>query len=174
MRVFLLGFMGSGKSFSGRRLAERYNLPYVDLDKYIEEKEGRTISEIFDNEGESYFRKVERKCLHEMEKIEKGIISTGGGTPCFFDNMAWMKAHGLTVFLETPAQLLAKRLQAEMEHRPLLKGFSKKELVEFIEKKLEERNPFYHQTHMIYQQKKEGQNVVDELGEYFNRIAPSP
>jgi len=170
MRIFLLGFMGSGKSFSGRKLAERFNLFFVDLDNYIEEKEGRTIREIFKVDGEDYFRKIEQACLHEMRNLNMVVVSTGGGTPCFFDNMEWMNKHGITVFLETPPQLLAKRLESEMEHRPLLKDFSKKELINFIENKLGERNPFYHQTQLLYEQKKEGQDVADDLKGYFNRI----
>ena len=170
MLIFLLGFMGSGKSYSGRALSEKFNLSFVDLDQYIEEKEGRTIREIFEKEGESYFRKIERECLHEMRDKELTVISTGGGTPCFFDNMKWMNENGVTVFLETPAELLAKRLISEMEERPLLQDFSKKELINFIQKKLEQRNPFYHKTQLIYEQKKEGQDVAEDLKGYFNRI----
>jgi len=171
MRIFLLGFMGSGKSFSGQKLAERFSLFFVDLDDHIEAKEGRTISAIFEEEGEDYFRKIEQECLHEMENLNMVIVSTGGGTPCFFDNVKWMNEHGITIFLETPSELLAKRLAPEMEHRPLLKDFSQKELIEFIEKKLEERNPFYYQSQMVYVQKKEGQDFAEDLKGY---LAPSP
>lgn len=170
MRIFLLGFMGCGKSFSGRRLAEKFNLSFVDLDHYIEAKEGRSIRKIFEEEGESYFRKIEKECLHEMKNKEMTVISTGGGTPCFFDNMRWMNENGITVFLETPPEILAERLISEMENRPLLQGLSKKELIDFIEKKLEMRNPFYFKTQLIYQQKKEGQDVADDLKGYFNRL----
>lgn len=170
MKVFLLGFMGSGKSYSGKRLAEAFNLSFVDLDEYIETKEGRSIHEIFKKEGEAYFRKVERDSLKEMKDRKLTIISTGGGTPCFFDNMNWMNENGVTVFLETPPQLLAQRLQSAMANRPLLKGFSKEEVINFIEKKLEERNPFYHQTQILYEQKEEGQNVAKDLSKFFYRI----
>ena len=170
MKVFLLGFMGSGKSYSGKRLAEAFNLSFVDLDDYIEAKEGRTIREIFEKEGEEYFRKVESSSLKEMKDQQLTIISTGGGTPCFFDNMDWMNENGVTVFLETPSQLLAQRLLNAMENRPLLKGFSKEKLIDFIEKKLEERNPFYHQTQILYEQKVEGQNVARDLSKFFYRI----
>lgn len=170
MRIFLLGFMGSGKSFSGKRLAEKFGMSFIDLDAYIEAKEGRTIREIFEEEGEDYFRKVERECLHEMAEKEMTIISTGGGTPCFFDNMKWMNDRGITVFLETSVDVLANRLFNEMKKRPLLKDFSKEELKKYIEKKLEERNPFYHQTQILYNQKEEGQDVADELRRYFFRM----
>lgn len=170
MRIFLLGFMGSGKSYSGQKLASRFGLDFIDLDIYIEEKEGRSIREIFEKEGEDYFRKVEQDCLLEMINKEKVVIATGGGTPCFFENMEWMNKNGITVFLETPVSLLIERLIAGMAHRPLLNGFSKKDLSLFIEKKLEERNPFYYQTQILYEQKKEGQEVEEDLKGYFNRI----
>ena len=167
MRIYLLGFMGSGKSFSGKRLAEKFGMSFIDLDDYIKEKEGRTIREIFEKEGEDYFRKIEKECLHEMGERELTIISTGGGTPCFFDNIKWMNENGVTVFLETSVEILSNRLFDEMQKRPLLKGFSKEELKNFIEKKLEERNPFYHQTQILYKQNEEGQDVAGELREYL-------
>ena len=170
MRIYLLGFMGSGKSFSGKRLAKKFGMSFIDLDDYIEAKEGRTIREIFEKEGEDYFRKIEKECLHEMGEKEMTIISTGGGTPCFFDNMKWMNENGVTVFLETSIEILSNRLFDEMQKRPLLKDFSKEELKHFIEKKLEERNPFYHQTQILYEQNKEGQDVAEELMRYFFRI----
>ena len=170
MRIFLLGFMGSGKSFSGKRLAEKFGMSFIDFDDYIEEQEGRTIREIFEQEGEPYFRKVEKECLHEMGEKNMTIISTGGGTPCFFDNMEWMNENGITVFLDTSVEILTNRLLDEMQKRPLLKGFSREGLKIFIKKKLEERNPFYHQTQILYHQKEEGQDVADELRKYFFRI----
>lgn len=170
MVIFLLGFMGSGKSYMGRRFAEKFNLSFIDLDQYIEEKEGRSIREIFEKEDEDYFRTIERDCLYEMKDKELTVISTGGGTPCFFDNMNWMNEKGVTIFLETPSQLLAQRLISEMGDRPLLQGFSKKELIDFIEKKLEERNPFYHRSQLVYLQEAEGQDVAEDLKGYFNRI----
>lgn len=168
MRIYLLGFMGSGKSFSGKRLAEKMKMSFIDLDDYIEAKEGRTIREIFEKEGEDYFRKIEKECLHEMGEKEMTIISTGGGTPCFFDNISWMNKNGVTIFLETSAEILSNRLFDEMQKRPLLKGFSKEELKHFIEKKLDERNPFYHQTQILYRQNEESQDVAKELREYLN------
>ncbi|MFK8005889.1 MAG: shikimate kinase [Saprospiraceae bacterium] len=170
MRIFLLGFMGSGKSYSGKRLAEKFGMSFIDLDDYIETKEERTIREIFEKEGEDYFREIEKTCLHELGGKKMTIISTGGGTPCFFDNMSWMNKNGVTVFLETSVDILSNRLFDEMQKRPLLKGFSEKELKYFIEKKLEERNPFYHQTQILYLQNEEGQDVAEELRRYFFRM----
>jgi len=148
--------MGSGKSFSGKRMAEKMNFDFIDLDEFIEKKEGRTIREIFEKEGEEYFRKVERESLLEMGKKENTIIAVGGGTPCFFDNMDWMNGNGKTIFLKTPVKILANRLEKAMENRPLLNGFSKKELKTFIKKKLKERNPFYKKSQIIFDQKEEG------------------
>lgn len=170
MRLFLLGFMGCGKSFTGKRLAEKFGIDFIDLDEYIETKEGRRIREIFEKEGESYFRYMEKKYLHEMKTKEMTVVSLGGGTPCFFDNMNWMNENGVTIFLETPTSILANRLIGGIESRPLLLGFSKEELESFIEKKLEERNPFYHQCQILYEQKEEGQDVAEDLRKYFFRI----
>lgn len=170
MRLFLLGFMGCGKSYSGQLLADLFEVPFIDLDIYIEKKMGRTIRDIFENEGETYFRQIEKESLQEMLDKERTVIAVGGGTPCFFDNMEWMNKNGLTVFLETPVSILANRLIANMEHRPLLKDFSKKDLESFINKKLEERNPFYHQAQILYEQKEEGQDVAGDLKKYFYNL----
>jgi len=163
MRIFIIGFMGSGKSFSGKRLAEKMNMDFIDLDKYIEDQEGKTIREIFATEGEDYFRKTEQRCLIEMKNFENTIIAVGGGTPCFFQNMDWMNENGKTIFLETPVKILANRLEKAMENRPLLHGFSKKELRIFIEKKLEERNPFYRKSKIIFKQDEEGMELASSL-----------
>lgn len=170
MRLFILGFMGCGKSYSGKRLAEKFDIDFIDLDEYIEAKEDRTIRTIFEKEGEEYFRKLEQQCLHEMNTKEMTVISVGGGTPCFFDNMKWMNEEGVTVFLETSVEVLTSRLEKAMVGRPLLQGFSKEELINFIERKLEERNPFYHQCQILYEQKEEGQDVAEDLRKYFYRI----
>jgi len=170
MRLFLLGFMGCGKSHSGQLLAEMFEVPFIDLDDYIENKMGQTIRDIFEKKGEDYFRQIEKECLHEMFDKERTIISVGGGTPCFFDNIDWMNKNGFTVFLDTPISVLVNRLYANMKHRPLLKDFSKKDLASFIEKKLEERNPFYHQAQILYEQKEEGQDVAGDLKRYFYNL----
>ena len=170
MLIFLLGFMGSGKSFTGKRLAEKFGIDFVDLDEYIETKEGQTIREIFEEHGEAYFRKKEKQYLQELGERKMTIVATGGGAPCFFDNMEWMNNHGVTVYLETPAPVLAKRLEQEMEKRPLLKKLTRIELQDFIDKKLVERNPFYHQCQVLYEQKEDGRDVAEDLRRYFYRI----
>lgn len=165
MNVFLIGFMGSGKSFIGKQLATFLSMNYCDLDVSIEEKAGMSISQIFDQKGEAHFRQVEQEALHDTANLSKTIISTGGGAPCFFDNMKWMNQSGLTVYLETSATLLAQRLQNEMEHRPLLAHLSRAELIRFIEEKIAQRRFYYRQAQLIWSQNQENQSNWNTLGE---------
>lgn len=127
---------GSGKSFFGKKLSEELDYQLIDLDKAIEEKEGRAISDIFASSGEAYFREVESLTLKEVsERSEHQIISTGGGTPCFLDGLDYMNAHGITVFLETKRDLLIERL-AKKNHRPLVQGDTEKRVDELLAKRL--------------------------------------
>lgn len=144
--VFLIGFMGSGKTHWGRAVAEKSGRPFVDLDSMIEEREGKSIAEIFAESEEAGFRKLERKHLQSLLNVSPSIVATGGGTPCFFDNMAWMKIHGATIYLKIPIEILAKRLKNEREQRPLLKNLGEAELRDFIQNRLLEREPFYRQA----------------------------
>jgi len=144
--IFLLGFMGSGKTYLGERLAVQLGRPFVDLDRLIEAGEGKTVPDIFAEKGEAAFRDLERQYLHSLENQAPAVVATGGGTPCFFDNMDWMNAHGTTVFLETPVETLYKRLRHERASRPLLAGLSEAELWVFIEKKLGEREGWYRRA----------------------------
>ncbi|MEY4727536.1 MAG: hypothetical protein RLZZ390_60 [Bacteroidota bacterium] len=150
--IFLIGFMGSGKSHEGHLLAKHLDLPFIDLDGWIEEQQNRTISEIFRTEGEDSFRNIETAALQQaahqllsqsVSSTYAGIISTGGGTPCFHDNMDWMNANGVTVWLNLPVAVLAMRLSKEKSKRPLIANLNDGELYQFIEKKLEERYPYY-------------------------------
>ena len=169
MNVFLIGFMGSGKSFIGKQLASQLKMDYCDLDLLIEEEAGMSISEIFAEQGEAHFRALEQKALHQTLLLENTIISTGGGVPCFFDNMQWMNQKGLTVYLKTPAPLLAERLRSEMEHRPLLAHLSQSELIRFIEEKIEQRRSYYEQAQLIWAQNQENQSKWDALVEKIQR-----
>lgn len=146
MRTFLIGFMGSGKSTVGRLLAARLNFRFVDLDAFIEEGEGTTIPEIFDEHGEDHFRLTEQKYLHSLGKESDLVIAAGGGTPCFFDNMKWINEHGVSVYLKTSAEELYNRLRSEKEHRPLLSGRSDEEMLKLIQDLLEYRDPFYRKA----------------------------
>lgn len=148
-RIFLIGFMGSGKTTLGRELSDLLKMEFIDLDEVIERKEGTTISELFQSKGEEYFRDKESFYLKSLDQANNTVISTGGGTPCFYDNMQWMNDHGITVYLNFSAEILFRRLKPEAEHRPLLKGKADEELAAFIKSKLQERDPFYSRSHIV-------------------------
>lgn len=140
--------MGCGKSTKAKQLANRLNCPVIDLDAEIVEKEGKTIAEYFAENGEDAFRKLESNTLKTFDYPEVCVVATGGGLPCFFDNMDWMNANGQTVYLQmTPPQLVS-RLH-NREKRPLLKGMDDEQLLAFIELKLAERNPFYNKAKVV-------------------------
>ncbi|MFI5450898.1 shikimate kinase [Pedobacter sp. UC225_61] len=148
MKVFLIGFMGCGKSTKAKQLANRLNCSVIDLDAEIVAKEGKSIADYFAENGEAAFRELESQTLKTFPYPETCVIATGGGLPCFFDNMAWMNEHGKTVYLHmTPPQLVS-RLH-NREKRPLLKGMDDEQLLSFIEMKLAERDHFYNQAQII-------------------------
>ncbi len=138
--------MGSGKSTLGRMLSEHLNLQFVDMDHYIEMRNHKTIPQIFAEEGEAEFRKKERKALEELSEFTNIVIATGGGAPCFFDNIELMNKSGKTIFLNIDASILADRLMSSKTERPLIKGKSRKELVAFIDETLKKRNEFYRKA----------------------------
>lgn len=144
--IFLIGMMGSGKSYWTKRLAKKLGCGGYDLDYLVETNEEKTIAEIFEQDGEAYFRKSEAKILRWFAEKKTFVLATGGGTPCFHDNMAWMNKHGLTVWLDEPVEVLAQRLTPEKSHRPLLKDLSDGQLHDFLTAKREERVPFYAQA----------------------------
>lgn len=143
MRIYLTGYMGCGKSTLGRRLARHGGLQFIDMDHYIEERNCKTIPQIFAEEGEAEFRKKERRALEELSEFTDVVIATGGGAPCFFDNMDLMNRTGKTVFMNIEPKILASRLLKSKTERPLIAGKSKEELIKFIAETLGKRNPFY-------------------------------
>jgi len=143
MRIYLIGYMGCGKSTLGRRLSKHLDLQFVDMDHYIEERNYKTIPQIFAEEGEAEFRKKERKALEELSEFTDIIIATGGGAPCFFDNINLMNRTGKTIYLNINPDILAVRLLKSKTERPLIKGKSKEELITFIDETLRKRNEFY-------------------------------
>ncbi len=155
MRIYLLGYMGSGKSTLGKSLAKNLNFGFIDLDTYLEKGYDKTISEIFATEGEARFREIEKEYLIKTSALENTVISTGGGTPCFNDNITWMNNNGITVYLQMTVEGLSNRLKNAKEERPLIKGLNATELNEFIRKNLEIREPFYKQANYIIS----GENV---------------
>lgn len=144
--IFLIGYMGCGKSTLGRALGAATGKDFIDLDRYIENRFHATISELFATKGEDGFRRAERAMLEEVCGFEDCIIACGGGTPCFFDNMALMNDCGLTVWLNTPTERLYERLQRNRSKRPILASKTDDELMAFIVQALAEREPYYSQA----------------------------
>ncbi len=146
--IFLVGFMGCGKTTLGRKLASRLGYAFMDLDDIFEAKVGMTIAEYFSAFGEDAFRKLESEVLKQTEYPENAVVATGGGLPCFFDNMDWMNANGKTVYIKLSPKTLAGRLENEKDQRPVLRDHGK-DLVAFIAGKLAERDKFYSQASII-------------------------
>ena len=160
MKIFLIGFMGAGKSYWGRKWAQQLNYSFIDLDDEIVKSEGQNIVSIFEEKGEDYFRKIEAEVLVKMSSVENVIIACGGGTPCYNNNMDWMNEHGSTIYLcRTPVELYDNVVKEKLQ-RPLLKNLSEKEILSFIEQKLRERQAFYNQAKIIL---KNGQTTINSL-----------
>ncbi len=155
MRIYLVGFMGSGKTTMAKKLAGLSGLNYIDLDKYIEERYFKTIPTIFSEEGEQGFREKERRSLMEVSSFENVVISTGGGAPCFFDNMEIMNSTGFTVYLAPDPEVLARRILKSKTERPLVSGKSKEELITYINDTLKIRSPFYEKARLIAREEEE-------------------
>lgn len=165
MSIVLIGYMGSGKSTVGKLLAERQEIPFTDLDTYIEEKEGITVPEIFNRKGEIYFRKKEHEYLKELLAVENQVLSLGGGTPCYAGNMDLVLEHSPNVFyLSVSIPELIRRLSPAKQQRPLIKEIRDEELGEFIGKHLFERRPYYTRAHHTLQADlATAEELVDEI-----------
>ncbi|RYD93043.1 MAG: shikimate kinase [Sphingobacteriales bacterium] len=144
--IFFVGFMGCGKTTWGRKLAAHLGYTFIDLDHVLEEKAGMRIADYFSSFGEDAFRQLETSVLKETEYPDNTVISTGGGLPCFFDNMQWMNAHGKTAYIRLSPKTLAQRLESSKTERPVLQGKKGDELVAFITGKLAERENYYLQA----------------------------
>ena len=149
MKYFIVGFMGCGKTTWSRKLATKLGYEFIDLDHVLEAKAGMSIAEYFSSFGEDAFRKLESQVLKETEYAENTVVSTGGGLPCFFDNMDWMNVNGKTLYIKLSPKTLADRLENSKTIRPVLQGKKGDELVEFITGKLAEREGFYLQASNI-------------------------
>lgn len=143
MKIFLTGMTGSGKSYWSRHLARKLKTGGYDLDFLVASHEEKTIAEIFEEDGEAYFRKSESKILRWFGEKKAFVLATGGGTPCFGDNMDWMNKEGITVWIDEPVETLVQRLLPEKAHRPLISHLSDNELAAFLSRQLKEREPFY-------------------------------
>jgi len=147
MKYFLVGYMACGKTRRGRELAAELGIRFIDLDAYIVGREHRSIAEIFAGEGEEGFRRLETRYLHEVcELYGDFVLSTGGGAPCFHDNMAYMNAQGKTLFLNTDTDTIVERLIRGKQKRPMVSKMNDQEIREFVRRHLQERLPFYRQA----------------------------
>ena len=145
-RIILIGYMGSGKTTVGKALSKETGMMFYDLDWYIESRMRKTVSQIFAERGEEGFRQIEYNMLHEVAEFEDVIISCGGGTPCFFDNMDYLNQQGDVVYLKATPETLYKHLMMAKVERPLLKDKSPEELIAYITEHLKERSPFYEKA----------------------------
>lgn len=162
-KIYLIGFMGSGKSYTGNLLARRLGWTFIDLDAAIEAAEGRPITRIFAESGEQIFRQIEQIELHKTACLEKVVVSCGGGLPCYFDNMNWMNSQGWTVFLNASPDLLFHRLSGESGKRPLLQNLQGEALFALISHKLKERFPFYSQADWTIDLDLDNENAVERI-----------
>lgn len=142
-RIFIIGYMGAGKTTVGKALAKDLNTEFYDLDWYIEARMRKTVKQIFDESGEEGFRKIEHNMLHEVGEFENVIISCGGGTPCFFDNVDYMNQQGDTVYLKATPEVLYGHLKMGKTVRPLLLNKTQEEVQVYIKEQLKMREPFY-------------------------------
>ena len=173
IRIFLIGYMGAGKTTLGKAFARAMGLTFVDLDWYIEERFHKTVSQIFTERGEEGFRELEKRMLHEASDFENVVISVGGGTPCFFDNMEYMNQVGETVFLDVDNKVLFRRLKVAKHQRPLLANKTDEELMTFIQEALEKRLPHYTNSKYVFngellENRHQIQQSVERLKELLN------
>lgn len=150
MHIYLIGFMGSGKSYTGKHLADYLGRPFIDLDDVIEAQSGMPITSLFKTSGETHFRVLEATALRDTAKLPTDhVIACGGGTPCFHDNMNWMKTKGLTIFLDIDEATLLHRLEKAAANRPILHGLQS--IADTVRQKMTERRPYYEQAHIHFQ-----------------------
>jgi len=146
IRIILIGYMGAGKTTVGKALAAELGVPFYDLDWYITMRYRKSVPEIFAERGEEGFRDLERRMLHEAAEFENVVLSCGGGTPCFFDNMEYMNSLADTVYLKAEPDVLAMHLKMGKGKRPLIEGKTPEELEVYIKESLEAREPYYSQA----------------------------
>jgi len=166
MLVYLIGFMGSGKTTVGEKLAKKLDLAFADLDELIVRKTKMSISQIFAEQGQDFFRECEQEVLRSTFKMKDTVVACGGGTPCFFENMQEMNKNGLTVYLRLTAGSLFHRLAPSKATRPLIAEMPDLPLMEYIVKELQQREPVYEQAGIVIK----GESIkVDELAEMIRQ-----
>ena len=170
MRLYLIGYMASGKSTIGRKIAKRTELTFFDTDKMVEEAEGAAVADIITYAGEEYFREAERRALEQTAEVENAIISTGGGLPVWGDNQAWIAEQGMSVYLKrTPEQILSRLSPHGRQKRPKFRGKSDEELLQFMHEHLAEREPIYEKADMVIDcEEVSDEEIVERLSQVFN------
>lgn len=167
--IYLIGFMGSGKTTLGNSLAKKMFKKFIDADEFIENKLGMPITGVFEKHGESFFRDQETEFL-KLDFDEEVLVSTGGGMPCFNNNIDLMKAKGVVVFIDLPPKVLLSRLQNEKSSRPLIKSIPSEELLSEIERKINQRLPYYLKADIYYNSLIETEvELMDKIKAYFNK-----
>ena len=150
MRLYLIGYMGTGKSTIGHKIAKRCEVPFLDTDKMVEEAEGAEVADIITYSGEEYFRQAERKALEKTAEVENAIISTGGGLPIWGDNQDWIAGHGVSVYLKrTPEQIISRLSPHGRYKRPKLRGLNDEELLQVMREGIAEREPIYEKADIV-------------------------
>jgi len=163
MKIFLIGYMGSGKSTVGNILSQSLKMDFIDFDRYIENGTSKTISEIFETEGEDEFRNLENKYLKEVLLMNNVVVSLGGGTPCFFNNMELINKSGISVYLEMSVYSLVKRISKTKRKRPLIQRMNTADLKYFIEAHLEKRKLIYSKAHHIIDSENKSPEQLAEI-----------
>tara|TARA_Y100000589_G_scaffold298053_1_gene306290 strand:+ start:181 stop:699 length:519 start_codon:yes stop_codon:yes gene_type:complete len=163
-KIFLVGFMGCGKTTFGKKLARQIGWNYIDLDSYIEEKAEKSVPTIFKENGEKYFRNLETKFLKELTGLHSFVISCGGGTPCYKNNMDEILEKGASVYMKVSPDVLYERLKPEKSKRPLIANMSDSEMSDFIQNKLKERAEFYEKSNFTFDNEMESEET------FINRI----
>lgn len=175
IRIIIIGYMGAGKTTVGHGLSKALNLPFYDLDWYIQTRMRKTVAQIFEEQGEEGFRKIERNMLHEVAEFEDVIISCGGGTPCFYDNIDYLNAQGITVFLNARTDVICQHLKMGKSVRPLLLNKTEEEVAVFVEQQLQQRMPYYQKAqHHIEVNLMHDKKVVDETVHKILQLVKQP
>ncbi len=170
--IFLIGYMGCGKTTLGRALAKATGRPFYDLDFYIEQRFHSSVSQLFEQRGEEGFRQLEKVMLREVGEFDNAIVSCGGGTPCFFDNMDYMLARGRVIWLHATPERLCERLAVSRNKRPLLSSLSDSELFDFIKLGLETRRPYYERASAVFDstQLEDRRQISDSVKRFLSVI----
>ncbi len=170
-KVFLVGYMGSGKSFLGEKIAKKLDFRFIDTDTYIEKMSEKSISSIFSEHGEAYFRKLETQAIHKISEMNNLVVATGGGLPCASRNMDILLKNGIVIFLDTNVKLLMLRLLSEKSKRPMIAKFDNQyDLNIFIKAHLSKRLPIYEKAHLSISISDDDLDFLNPLIQYLKII----